>query len=698
MRINKIELYNFGPYEESMIFDTETSNDKNIILIGGKNGAGKTTLFTAMRVCLYGHIGMGYKTKNNRYYATIKKLINNNAKMLKPTISSVEMNFEIQGRRDLDLYSLKRVWTLDEGLNEEIVVFKNGNELYGEELNNFEKFLLSFLPPELFDLYFFDGEKITDFFLENGGNKRIKNTFLTLCGYDTFEIMKKNFKRYNHQSKGENKDLLNTYLEVQNELNVIKEKKETIENSINEIKEGILNCDSLLNDVETNFVKSGGLTLESNEDLLSKLKLEEKNRELLNASIKEWANNIVPFLMVKDQLINLKKRINEENEYNKYKGFIEVLNSELFLDYKENNDELFFTMQKIVEDLQKDENLILNLSFEQSATLIAKINDLLSFDKVEINNAKAEIKKSLKKSAKIRKKIDNSDLSIYKKYVSDQAELLEKKNFLLTEQIELEKELSDINEVFEKKEKEYEKIKTSLEDSLKDQSKANISMKSILMIENLETILYKRQLQTLQANFMEIINRLMRKVHFVDNILIDEDFNVRIYKRKPIKISKLIELMDSKIEEDIKFRLGSMAFADLKKITNSKTVEEIYDFLEDKQSGSLILPFEISIDSMSNGEKQIFIMALYYSMISLCNLEIPFVIDTPFARIDTEHRNNISRYFFRELDGQVFILSTNEEIDSDNFRIIKDKIAKTYILENTDNSKTKVYSNSYFEV
>ena len=77
--------------------------------------------------------------------------------------------------------------------------------------------------------------------------------------------------------------------------------------------------------------------------------------------------------------------------------------------------------------------------------------------------------------------------------------------------------------------------------------------------------------------------------------------------------------------------------------------------------------------------------------------ERPFVIDTPFARIDTEHRQNISKHFFSKLNGQVFILSTNEEIDSKHVGIMKDKIAVTYMLENADNTRTSVSRNAYFE-
>jgi DNA sulfur modification protein DndD len=91
-------------------------------------------------------------------------------------------------------------------------------------------------------------------------------------------------------------------------------------------------------------------------------------------------------------------------------------------------------------------------------------------------------------------------------------------------------------------------------------------------------------------------------------------------------------------------------------------------------------------------------MALYHALIQLSRYKVPFIIDTPFARIDTEHRRNISNYFFSRLEGQVFILSTNEEIDAEHIDIMRDRIAATYLLENKDNQKTVVTKGRYFEV
>ena len=156
MKINSILLYNFGSYEGENLFDTRsTADDKNIVLIGGKNGAGKTTLFTAMRVCLYGYMSMGYKNINAHYNRAIIKLINNAAKLRRPAKAHVEMQIGLSNGHEVDVYTLRRAWTLGETLSEKFSVKKNAIVLSEDAVADFEKYLLTLIPPELFNLYFF---------------------------------------------------------------------------------------------------------------------------------------------------------------------------------------------------------------------------------------------------------------------------------------------------------------------------------------------------------------------------------------------------------------------------------------------------------------------------------------------------------------------------------------------------------------
>ena len=96
MKINQIALNNFGSYEGENVFETRVKPNKNIVLIGGKNGAGKTSLFTAIRLCLYGYMSLGYKSINSFYNRSIIKLINNTAKLKKPAQASILLKHKVQ--------------------------------------------------------------------------------------------------------------------------------------------------------------------------------------------------------------------------------------------------------------------------------------------------------------------------------------------------------------------------------------------------------------------------------------------------------------------------------------------------------------------------------------------------------------------------------------------------------------------------
>lgn len=278
------------------------------------------------------------------------------------------------------------------------------------------------------------------------------------------------------------------------------------------------------------------------------------------------------------------------------------------------------------------------------------------------------------------------------------AQLFEEKSALLVMRVELESQIVKQKEMVEQIEGKFVKVQARIEEELKKASIADISSHAILMLDKLQSVLYRKQIEKVESFFRAEISMLMRKTHFIDDIYIDDNFNIHIYRTDHMGTSKIIELLESHSEEQVIALIGKKAFEELKKLFNSSNINIIVSALQSCDFDTVLLPLEIDKSSLSNGEKQIFIMALYHSLVSLCNYEIPFVIDTPFARIDTEHRRNIAKYFFSQLKGQVFILSTNEEINSSHIKILEDKIAATYLLENSDNKRTIIACDSYFEV
>ena len=611
MRINNIVLYNFGSYEGETVFDTRTDESgKNIILVGGKNGAGKTTLFTAMRVCLYGYMSMGYKNANAYYHRAIIKLINNSAKMSRPTHAHVEMQIGLSNGREIELYTLKRGWILSEALTEYFGVIKNGVPLSDSEVADFEKYVLSLIPPELFNLYFFDGEKIADFFLEEGGNARIKEAFLTLCGYDTFEIMRRNFKRISSGRANASPDL-EVYLEAKDAVALARSEHEELSMALKQCIDEMAACEADIIAADKEYHQKGGVTQEEWNKKLFALKEEEKKREAFNAYLKKWANDMVPFLMVRDQIMEISQQIDKENSALKYRNFCEVLKTPAV--QKLLNGRIHEIQRAAAVQFDNGDNGILNLSLEQSALLLAQIKKILDFDASKIAKCKRAIKQSVETSAKIRQELEASNVSSVQEYMKKRAQLFEYKSLLLVQQIELEQKLVAQKERLQQAEAQLARAQSRIEDELKKASIMDISTRAIVMLDKLQQTLYRRQIEKVEDFFRIEIKNLMRKSRFIDDIHIDDDFSIHIYRNDDMQVDQLIDALSTNSEAQIVALLGSAAMRKLKEMSGDETIEGILFYLGNYGGTIVTIPVEIDKTSLSNGEKQIFIMALYHS-------------------------------------------------------------------------------------
>lgn len=687
MIINKIELYNFGSYEDSNIFNFKTNKDKNIILIGGKNGAGKTTLFTAIRLAIYGYKAYGYQSINSFYNKSIIKLINNKAKLKEPTISYIKLELQINNGQNFDNFIINRSWNLKQNvISENIEVTKNNIILNEDEIADFEKYINQIIPPDLFDLYFFDGEKIADFFLDDGSKVRLKNAFLTLCGYDTFDIMSKNFKRILLASNVNNSiidDYIKSKTVAENKLKELENLKDSLILNYKKIEE----IDANIKTLDKEYKDNGGVTKGEWDKKFQSIKDEEHFRDSQNQWLKKIANDYIPFLILKKELKELINYIKQEDEFKKFEAFNQLLNNNMIKElfskkFKSNNAEniLAEISSEIVSNFL-NKKCLLNLSSEQQGQLLYQIKDINKFNKNKVFETVTAIKNSIKKSQIIRNELQKCNIDKLNDYVATKTKCLDDKTLLLNFSVKLGNDIQALESQYNIINMKFEKCKKDYEIELKQSSVNDISSKAILMLDTLTKDLYQTQIDKIKSRFKLEIDKLMCKKNFINEIDIDSDFNIKLFRKECFPKQKVLQLLKEFGEEGIAKKLGEKALSQIKNNKNNSCEVDI----------------EIDRTLFSNGEKQIFIMALYKSLMSLCRYDVPFVIDTPFARIDTEHRNNISKYFFRELNGQVFILSTNEEVEDMQLNLLKDKLGTTFMLENSDNKKTIIKENIYFK-
>ena len=62
---------------------------------------------------------------------------------------------------------------------------------------------------------------------------------------------------------------------------------------------------------------------------------------------------------------------------------------------------------------------------------------------------------------------------------------------------------------------------------------------------------------------------------------------------------------------------------------------------------------------LSEGEKQIFAISLLWGLSRAAARPLPAIIDTPMARLDAQHRNQLVERYFPHASHQVVVLSTD---------------------------------------
>lgn len=695
MKIKTIKIKNIGPYigENKISFDI-SDKSKQMVLIGGKNGAGKTTLFNAIKICLYGCVAYGYEANNAKYYEEIEKIINANEK-LQNGEAEVSIELLLDDGKDNHIYKFDRSWKIKgKKISENFKLSKDGEFVSETEKSDFESFLLQIIPPNLFRFYFFDGEKISDFIFNSNKNSDFKEAFLKLCNLDTMDIIRENFRRISRVKSKDGAAISKEYDKCVADDNLLSERIISAEDEYKEVSNEIAIIDDQLASLEKRYAKTGGILKKEWRSMQERIAKEEIRREDNRKWLKDIANNVLPFIILRTQLEELQKQIEVEHKAQIDANVKNTIDTPPIKDIIENvlqnaGVELSGDItEKIIDDIidytSKTAAIkpILNLSDLDRYELNSKINSLNSFDVERIKAATDDIEASLKHVKRIRKKMECSSVENYEAYLQAKSDLNEKKAEKTVNLVKIDSELQKYRADKAVSSSKLAKAKSNYEVLLKKQSIDDISARALLAFDELQNILYKKSIKQVEQSFQEFFGLLINKSDLIDGIHIDSNLNVLPYKNKVYKIENLKKMLDKSGSEYLIAQIGMHAY-------------EIMQSKMDSGVNEIVLPVEVK-QQLSAGEKQIFIMALYQALSQLNKIDVPYIVDTPFARIDKEHREKILERFFKKLNGQIIILSTDEEIVGDYQDVISDVVSNTFVLNHTSKGNTEILEDIYF--
>lgn len=149
---------------------------------------------------------------------------------------------------------------------------------------------------------------------------------MILCGYDTFDIMQKNFKRLAFGKKvTEGYDI--NYIEVKQQVEQAEKEYDDSIIELKNIKAEIDYASGEIKDLDKKYKLSGGVTYDEWSEKLLQIKEEERIREEKNLQLKKMANEVVPYIIVKELLEKLSVQLLKEHDKQQHELLQESLKS-----------------------------------------------------------------------------------------------------------------------------------------------------------------------------------------------------------------------------------------------------------------------------------------------------------------------------------------------------------------------------------
>lgn len=644
MIIRRLRLYNFGVYagDNEFLF----TNNKPIVLIGGMNGRGKTTFLEAVLLALYGSNSVAYTESKKRSYAQyLKSFVNKNAE---DKTCIVELEFEINNGLK-ENYIVKRAWnSIDKKTNESIFVYKDGaaNEFLTQ---NWPMFVENILPSALSSFFFFDGEKIAEMAVDSSNNQ-LKNAIRSMLGITVLDVLEndilRNIKKIN--KKDINDKSSEVVQELRDEKNQAVKELEEIDVEIEKLAHVLVEDNDKLESLHQLYNAKGGDAVEKKQETMKRraaLKSELLSEENL---LREIASNELPLVLVSDLLNNIKlQAIDEHNDAVMREAVLQLDDIlDEFANEYQGDTKASFDFIKYVKKRQQNAQDAPVYSLSDQALFQANnlVEGLLDSSKIEAKRILVEKKKKQKQIGELDSYLS---LDINEKGLQEVYKSIKKaEGKLIRDQVKmsaLEQKRSAVNFKVMTTTSEFNKYVEAYLATAESRDSAERTIKysnmALSILDRYQVELQKRKTDILAETITSCYKKLANKKNLINKIVMEAD---------------------------------SLAIKYL------------------SEEGK-----EVTQDSLSAGEQQLMVISILWALAICSKKKLPVIIDTPLSRLDSLHRTALINTYFPNAGEQTIILSTDSEIDSTYYGLMKENVGDEFTLKYDEKTKSTSIERGY---
>jgi len=643
MKFERITLENFRQYFGRQRLEFARDKQRRVTVVHGINGTGKTSLFLAINWCLYG----------SEYVNNVGELISKEAISRVNTSDYVDMAVELSFLHDDGRYIMRRMRRgmkmIDGGVqpisSDEFTMIRVHGDGQSEPIKNPIGTINAILPANVRTYFLFDGEKIDDFAKPESA-KQVKEAIYLVFKLETLERASRHLEaaasEYRRELKNTSSGELRTLIEKDEksraELANKEKRKGEVLVEIDSVRRKIADIEQQLRDIQN--VR----TLQQQRDRIERdLKLRRTELDDIVNQVRDLAVGAyftLPTSVINKALAILDaKREKGEIPSNIRRQFIEDLITRMVCicgrPFEEDSIEhrrLLSLIETTLPDSLGDDVLEISAALRMfESQSIRRRTDI-----TQLMRRRAELVDLIKDLAA---EADDVGRQLKDSPLEEVSNLEKQRQNFIADIDSYNMEIGGLNRSIEELNKTIAQLDKDIIRARKNEQKEKLlSTKLYLAQEAADAI--KKEYQTyademrarIEAKTKEIFKKLIWKDSYFQDVRLDQDFN--------------LEVID--------------------------------------QYGRPARP------ELSAGERQVLSLSFITAMSRISEEEAPLVMDTPFGRLSSQHRANITEQL-PNLADQLVLLVTDEELRDQERANLSPYIGREYrLVFDTRTNYTKI--------
>lgn len=655
MILRNIRLEDFGLYagvtDLDLVPRRRPGGPTPIILIGGKNGAGKTTLLEAVRLALYGRRALGARVGQADYEAYLRERINRDA----PTpAAAVALEFDYAEAGTVHRYRVRREWAMrGKSVVESLMLEKDGSAIASVPREEWHHFLQELIPPGVSQLFFFDGEKIGEIADGEEDNEQLAEAVRGLLGIELVGRLRTDLGLYLARHQRDDEDDVAARLEgIIRDIGVAERNAAVLSDEVAELTSARDSQARAAEQVRRRFVAEGG------DAAIHRVRIEAERDEVRRATIRgehdlrELANKLLPFAMAPRLIGAFRSALSRASGNDGHQVSAEALEDALMAwrtgDGPKRDaawsEKHWADLRRFLEcQARSAAPALTSPAFREvgdGATALSRLAEVETVVRPRAITLLDELDALARRSRELDVTLSRAD-NAASGVMLDELRLADQRVGSTEATLKARQEdLKILRGQLVTMERERRRLLEEQAGSAAATHRADLAARTAQALADYEHRLLDHKLTQLRTEFVRCFNHLVRKDDLIADVRIDVN-------------SFAATLIDG--------------------------------------AGR-----EVPKAALSAGEKQVYAIAMLWALARTSGRPLPMIIDTPLARLDSEHRANLVERYFPAASHQVVLLSTDTEIDD---RLIKDleaSVSHAYRLDYDPASGRTIASHGYF--